>query len=348
MNTSLPLLPQFRKFISVCKKGKRTKYIGKKLTTGTITQYECIYKLLEEFEKKENISITIEILKKPSIAVIRKEKKYWDKFLQNFLFFLYKDKCYFDNYVSSVLKVIRTFFNYLYEEKGLPISKFYKGFKVETKEFTPVILSPTQLEFLINDKEFENSLPPHLKRTKDIFVFGCTVALRYSDLMRLKKENVIENPNGKHLLIHTKKTATLVKLPLPDYLLTIIDKYTRKASKYLLPQLSSTNLNIQIKALALKAGWNHILPKVRFKQGKPVELKNHSDGCLLFSDQVTTHTMRRTAITTLLILGVPEHIVRRISGHSPNSKEFYRYVVIAQEYLNKHVMEAYEKLSKRA
>ena len=57
--------------------------------------------------------------------------------------------------------------------------------------------------------------------------------------------------------------------------------------------------------------------------------------------------MRRTAITTLLILGVPEHIVR-ISGHSPNSKEFYRYVVIAQDYLNKHVMDAYDKLAKRA
>lgn len=348
MTTALTLLPQFRKFISVCKNGKRTKYIGKKLTKGTIAQYECVFKLIEAFEKKESISITIELLKKPSILSIRKEKKYWDKFLQSFLSFLYKDKGYFDNYVASVLKVLKTFFNYLHEEKGLPISKFYKGFKVQTEEFTPVILTPSQLEFLINDRDFENSLPSHLKRTKDIFVFGCTVALRYSDLMRLKKENVIESPSGKFLLIHTKKTATLVKLPLPDYLLTIVNKYKRKSGKYLLPQLSSTNLNIQVKALAGKAGWKYALPKVRFKQSKPIEIKNDSQSCLLFSDQVTTHTMRRTAITTLLILGVPEHIVRRISGHSPNSKEFYRYVVIAQEYLNKHVMDAYDKLAKRA
>lgn len=174
MTAVLTLLPQFRKFISVCKKGKRTKYIGKKLAKGTIAQYECVYKLLEEFEKKESSSITIQLLKKTSIAVTRKEKKYWDKFLQNFLSFLYKDKKYFDNYVASVLKVVKTFFNYLYEEKGLPVSKFYRAFKIETKEFTPVILSPSQLKFLISDKHFENSLPPHLKRTKDIFVFGCT------------------------------------------------------------------------------------------------------------------------------------------------------------------------------
>ena len=38
--------------------------------------------------------------------------------------------------------------------------------------------------------------------------------------------------------------------------------------------------------------------------------------------------MRRTAITTLLLIGVDEISVRRISGHAPGSKEFYKYVVM--------------------
>ena len=54
--------------------------------------------------------------------------------------------------------------------------------------------------------------------------------------------------------------------------------------------------------------------------------------------------MLLTAITTLLIMGVPELIVRKISGHAPGSKEFYRYVSIAQEYLNDEVQNAYKKL----
>lgn len=348
MTTCLPLLPQFGKFISTCKKGKRTKYIGKKLAPGTITQYECVYQLLQEFEQKENISIKIELCRKQSIQIIKREKKYWEKFFQKFLQFLYKDKECFDNYVCSVLKILNTFFNYLSEEKSYPISKFYKSFKINTEEFHPIILSPSQLDFLINDKDFESKLSSHLKKTKDIFIFGCTVALRYSDLMRLKKEHVIDSPDGKYLLIHTKKTSTLVKLPLPDYLLSIINKYQKIAGKNILPRLSATNLNIQVKALCKKAGWNYVVPKVRYKQGKPIEMKNENGSSLSFADQVTTHTMRRTAITTLLVLGVPEHIVRRISGHAPNSKEFYRYVVIAQEYLNKHVLEAYSKLAKSA
>ena len=54
--------------------------------------------------------------------------------------------------------------------------------------------------------------------------------------------------------------------------------------------------------------------------------------------------MRRTAITTLLVMGVSEVMVRRISGHAPGSKEFYKYVGIAQEYLNHEVRNAYKKL----
>ena len=54
--------------------------------------------------------------------------------------------------------------------------------------------------------------------------------------------------------------------------------------------------------------------------------------------------MRRTAITTLLILGVPEIVVRSVSGHAPGSKEFYKYVSLAQSYLNKEVKNAHQKL----
>ena len=54
--------------------------------------------------------------------------------------------------------------------------------------------------------------------------------------------------------------------------------------------------------------------------------------------------MRRTAITSLLILGVPEQVVRKISGHAAGSKEFYKYVSIAEAYLSKEVQQAQLKL----
>lgn len=344
--TSLPLLPLFRQFISASQKGHRQKYTGKKLAPGTITQYRCIEKLLLSYEVRQHTILHITLLKKFSLPRLKKEQKYWSRFFKTFTAFLYHDKGCYDCYVASVCKVLRTFFNWLLEEKHLPIGNFHKNFRVPQQVFTPLILEPQKLQFLIKDKAFEAALPPHLRRTKDLFVFGCTVALRFSDLVNLRKENLVEAPEGLYLQLHTLKTSTLVKLPLPPYLVDIIQRYRRKTGKYLLPRLSSTNLNLQVKELCRRAGWDYDLPKVRYRMGKPVELKNGKGACLKYYEQVTTHTMRRTAISTLLIMGVPEPVVRRISGHSANSKEFYRYVVIAQDYLNKHVLEAYDKLLK--
>ncbi len=47
--------------------------------------------------------------------------------------------------------------------------------------------------------------------------------------------------------------------------------------------------------------------------------------------------MRRTAITTLLILGMPEHLVRKISGHSHASTFCNHYVHYAQTYMDKEI-----------
>ena len=74
-------------------------------------------------------------------------------------------------------------------------------------------------------------------------------------------------------------------------------------------------------------------------KGKWIEQKKEGNQSWKYYDHLSSHTMRRTAITTLLVLGVPEQVVRRVSGHAPGSKEFYKYVVIAQEILNTEVQQ---------
>ena len=214
------------------------------------------------------------------------------------------------------------------------------------QQATPVVLTPEQLQFLITNKTFESSLNKYQKRAKDIFVFGCTVALRVSDLMNLKKTTVIVSNDKTFLSVFTQKTGAEVRIPLPGFAIEIVHRYRRQASKFLLPRLSVTNLNIQIKKLVKLAGWDNPLPKVISHWGRMIELKAADNNSWPFYKHITAHTMRRTAITTLLILGVPENIVRKISGHTPGSKEFYKYVGLAQEYLNEEVSKAYQKLVK--
>lgn len=63
-----------------------------------------------------------------------------------------------------------------------------------------------------------------------------------------------------------------------------------------------------------------------------------------FCDKMSSHMMRRTAITTLLILGMPEHLVRKISGHTQGSTAFHRYVHHAQAYMDKEIDKVHSKL----
>lgn len=339
-----PLLPLFKGFIADSKSGRRLTASKKKISAGTIEQYQCVYKLLEAFELKYKNSIRIKLLKKQSLAALKREKRYWNSFYKDFSLFLYREKSYFDQYVSSVFKVLRTFFNHISKDKQLTIGNFHHLFRTATLAYTPIVLEPYQLQFLLQDQSFEQSLPANLKRTKDIFVFGCTVGLRYADLMKLKKDNLIRTPSGSFLQVYTQKTGALVKLPLPSYLITIIDKYKGKTGRFILPRLSNVNFNIQVKKVIQRAGWTYVLPKIRHRMGKPIEMKTKGKESLRFCDQVSAHTMRRTAITTLLMLGVPEQAVRRISGHAPGSREFYRYIALAEDYVHSHVRKAYEKL----
>lgn len=299
---------------------------------------------LEHFEERQGQKLRLSILNRSSLQVIKQEKAYWERFFFHFSNFLYQQTSCGDNYAASVFKIIRTFWNYLLIDKGLPIGHFHKKFRIPQHTYDPVVLSPSQLSFLINNSSFEESLPIWLQRTKDIFVVGCAVGLRYSDLMQLKKSNLVETPEGHYLVLHTQKTRTALQLPVPDYVLQILYKGTYKRGHYLLPRLSSTNLNVQLKMLIERAGWVYKLPKSRFYKGKLIELKNREGETYRFCDHITAHTMRRTAITTLLMLGVPEDMVRRISGHAAGSKEFYRYIQIVQEYLDVKVRVAYKEL----
>ena len=170
------------------------------------------------------------------------------------------------------------------------------------------------------------------------------MALRFSDLMNLKKSNLVITGTETNLALFTRKTGSEIRIPLPGYALEIIDRYKRKAGNYLLPRLASGNMNIQVKKLIKLAGWDHSLPKNISHRGKMKELKSVSGNTWKFYQHITAHTMRRTAITTLLMMGVPENLVRKVSGHAAGSKEFYKYVSIAQEYLSQEIKKAHKKL----
>lgn len=74
-----------------------------------------------------------------------------------------------------------------------------------------------------------------------------------------------------------------------------------------------------MKAIGHLAGWTNEIGKERSKRGVRKELKNKGK-TYRFCDLMSSHMMRRTAITTLLVNGMPEPLVRKISGHAPRQQ----------------------------
>ncbi len=164
--------------------------------------------------------------------------------------------------------------------------------------------------------------------------------------MNLEKSNLQINNEQYYLKVQSKKTKVYTSIKLPPYVVEIFKKHSKKG-KRLLPYFNIVRLNLYLKELAEHLGWTQEVVKTRQKRGKAIVIykdtkqKTHYRFC----DLVSTHLMRRTAITTMLRLEMPEHLVRKISGHAPNSKEFHKYVSISQNYLDLETDKVFARLT---
>jgi integrase len=343
---SLDFFKLYNRFIQDSRKGRRLQPNGKRISPGTVDNYFYTGLLIKRFCNEKQFELRIQSARRLSMRESEVEKNYWKKFYKRFTDFLYDDCGYFDNYVGVTVKNIRTFFNYLNKELGIGVGDFHKQFYVPKEEIAIFPLLPEELNYLINDKDFETSLKPRMREVKDFFVFGCTVALRFSDLVKLDKSNIRVANHQYYLSVRSIKTGTDTLVKLPTYAIDIINRY-KKLKKRLLPKFNVVNLNKFIKVLLQQAGFSQPVNITRGKRGIAIAQKNEKGTQLRFCDAATTHTMRRTAITTMLSLGVPEQVVRKISGHSAVGKEFYRYVSWAQTYQDQETGKMFDKLQQR-
>ena len=334
-------------FISDSYAGRRTKKNGSKISNGTIQNYTYLQKALVAFSEKSTFEIKLYITDRLTQNQKEQARRYYKKFYKSFTDFMYNKMDYYDNYVGLIVKCMRSFFNYLNDDRSISVGTFHKSFYVPVEEIPIIALSQEQLNYIIHNEEFTKKVVEHqMEKIKDIFVFGCTVALRVSDLLSLSRKNLTIR-NGNHYIgVKSQKTGVSTSIKLPDYAVAILEKYKSRKS-LLLPEISMAWFNTQLKEMAELIPDNFEMPKTRERRGKQVIVYKDPKKRIHYklSDHISTHTMRRTAITTMLCLGMPEHLVRKISGHAANSKEFFRYVLLSQSFIDEETDRVFEQLA---
>ena len=328
-----------QKFIDDTKNGTRKSPQGKKLGADSIQVAEASKTHLENFCREKKYRITFSNIN--------------ERFYKKFTDYLYDDLDHYDNTVGKYVRNLKTFLNW--SEKTTVQSK--KWFKVPSEEKDIMVLTPEQLNALIDaeineatvnlnyfskkktvEPESKEDTIEMLNRTRDIFVLGCTTTLRVSDLLKLDPQtNLIKATNYK-LKINTSKTGKFILIDLPDYTETIINKYIQKYNK-ILPPISDQRFNENLKKLGEFMNWDQIkIEVVRHKRYEPVKK------VMTLSSLLTSHVMRRTGITTLLIGGMDPFAVKKISGHSKNSRSFTKYIEFSQAYINTEYKKAWENI----
>ena len=178
-------------FIADSYKGRRTKKNGARIGYGTIRNYTFLRKALHRYAEESKAEIKIWVFERLTQKERERASRYYKKFYSGFTHFMYSKLAYYDNYVGLIIKCLRTFFNYLELERNIPIGSFHKSFYVPVEEIPIIALSPEQIRYMMFDIEFNRRIEEHkLTKIKDIFIFGCTVALRVSDLLSLTQKKL--------------------------------------------------------------------------------------------------------------------------------------------------------------
>lgn len=338
------LVPLFEKFIRASKTGKRLTRQGKRIQPGTIRNYTYVLNYLVLYEQTYKKAIRIRSAEKLSQKELLAEIKYWKRFYLDFTNVLYQNDC-FDNYVGMQIKILKTFFIYLNQEAGINTGSVYKNLYSISEDVDIIILVPERLKTLIYDEALKEKLTAKQQMYMDIFVVGCTVALRYGDLNTLTWKQILQINGDVYLEVKSRKTATLSKIKLPDYVIKILDKHKKgKGNKdRIFPYVSISWFDKSIKRILEVAGWTETVGKHKAIKGvfQEITLNNKS---YRFCDLAASHLMRRTAITTMLMHRVPEAVIKQISGHAGDSRSFNKYIGLVQPYLDAEIDSHYRKM----
>ncbi len=232
-----------------------------------------------------------------------------------------------DNYFAKIVTVLKTFLNWAFERDYVK-DQTYRKFKASERETEVICLTPSEFLTLYN-YEFKSK---RLSRVRDVFIFGCTTGLRFSDLSSLERSHI----QGDFIMKNIQKTQDNNTIPLTKYAKEILSKYQNTVYETL-PRVSAQKFNRYLKECCEKAGINAPTTITRFSGSK----RKHNT--FPKYELITSHTARKTFATISLLNGVPERVVRNITGHK-KEENFKRYVNFTKEYEKQQLDSGWNKI----
>jgi integrase len=236
------------------------------------------------------------------------------KFLEQFITYLLKEKKHTNNTVEKNVTILKTFLGWATENE-YNTKLTFKKFGYIKEQVDIVYLTEEELHKLynldLNEKEA-------LQRVRDVFCFGCFTGQRFSDILRIAREQI----RGNTWYIVTQKTKDVLEVPLNSYALAILNKYKDNARP--LPVVSNQKTNEHLKDLCELAGIDEYVTLTKYRGAEKIQEHKKK------YEVVGTHTARRTFVTLWLEKGGRPETCMEITGHK-DYKTFKKYIKITSK-----------------
>lgn len=229
------------------------------------------------------------------------------------------EKGYSRNYTGKHIKHLKTIMEYAFIE-NVHTNTIHKHpiFKTLSAPSTEVYLDESELR-LINEYDLSNNKP--LEKIRDSFLICCYTALRIADTLRIQPHNIKDG----YLHIFPEKVEGKVVIPIRPELEIILKRYDYKA-----PKVYDQKVNKGIKEICKELGIDELIPVVKHKAGRKIEVKVPK------YQMIKTHTGRRTGATLLYLENVPTFDIMKLTGHT-TEKNFLKYIRVTPEQVAKRL-----------
>ena len=314
------ILQAFKKLIDSANSGSRTVRKTQKPVDGrTVTQYRQTQNVLKSYLKVQKI-------KDVELANVNED------FYGSFVNYLYSQG-YKLNTVGKHVKNIKAAIN------ALPMSQRITCEFIEprkcprlTEEVDNIYLTEEELE-TIASMQIDAS---YLDRVRDQFILLAWTGCRYSDLPKLKKENIHPMSNGGQCFrLEQRKTNTKVIIPIFPAVEAILKKYNYNVPK----PISNQPFNRFLKEVAKLANLVDDVEITHTEKGKNKKVERVTMHFKKW-ECVVAHTGRRSFATNMYKRNFPTLMIMRITGHK-TEKAFLSYIKVTEEENTERMLELF-------
>ncbi len=229
----------------------------------------------------------------------------------------------YNDHISDNLSNFRTFITWAKSRNCLVNEEFF-AFKPKLRNaiIDTRFLTVNEVRQIM---DLDLSSAHSLDTVRDFFLFQCGTSLRYSDLKRLKKNDITLRDDGRYYIkMVTQKNKKKVEFPLTKMALDIYLKHKDipYPNNVAFPVISNQKYNDYLKTLGERAGLTGEWVDHQWRLDKEIVVRHPKK-------DLGTHVARRTFISTAINEGVSPELIGLISSHS-DLKEMAPYIGLNQ------------------